>query len=829
MVALQLWIRAGSADEQPGEEGACHLLEHLLFRGAEGQTSPLAAGIEAVGGEVNAFTSCDHTVFFATVPAPSWAGALQGLCRAVFSPSIDPRVLETEQRVVLEEIEQVHDDPTEVLGAAVRSACYGEHPYARPITGTAAQVSRLTLQGILGLHGRAFTPANAALICAGPVDEGAVRSALDGLLPPGPPALDAGRPAVLWGPGSVVTEQAPGATTARFEVSWAGPSACDPDRPALDLLAWVLAGRVAAEDDEGEPLETEVWAPRQPGLVTAWAAARPGQVLADLATVVRAAEGLRRHALSPSELRDAQTALAAQSAFGGEAVEHRADRMGQGLVDAGDLDAHLRWLEGLRSLKPEPLRRVAHRWLAPERRTVGVVSPEPISASEVRGALRRAGRRTARTSGRQLRTRGRGAVASVARAQAGEVRVEATDGGSVLVGESRPGSRVASLHVGFRGGRALEPADAAGRLDLLTEVWLGRTPRRDAAALESTLDRLGATLEPWVDLDAVGWRLDFLAEHAGRALDLCAEMLLCPRFGRRTLEEARRAARSSQAGRRSDGATQAAEAARARLWPDHPWGSRPWGRREDLPRWNAASLTEAWHRHARADGAVLSLSGDLDLDAALPRLGALAEALPRTERPEPPPLPASVPGRVETRLPRARGHLVVVWPGLAASDPDLPAAEVLTTLLGAQSGPVFAAVRERHGLAYDVDVSHLEGRLGGALELRVATDPDRLETVRGVVDQTLEALSDALQDDALRSAARLAAGRRRLDRQSSSVRAEDRALAAAQGLDALTPDRLAIALEGVEPQDVRRVAARIIAPGRAIESIVRPEREGASA
>ena len=830
-VSLQLWVRAGAADEPDGEQGAHHLLEHLLFRGPEGGTSPLAARVEADGGEVNAFTSCDNTVFFATVATEHWRSALGALLRAVFSPDIDPAVLATEKEVVIEEIGEVQDDPAELLGAAVRAAAYGAHPYGRPITGTAEQVAGLDLEAVLRTHRRAFVPARSFLVVAGPVDPEALRQALqDGVPDRAAPPLSA-RPSVLRRPGrATVALPLPGAASSRFEVSWPGPSAAHPDRAALDVLSWSLVSRAAPEDREAEPVETEVWAPRQEGLITAWSAAVPDRLLADLSALIRAADALRRSPLGASELRDAQTALRAQHMFAGEAAENRADRLGQGLADVGDPRAHEAWLDALAALRPDDLRRAAHRWLDPKTLTAGVIGDDAPEAEAVERAVVAGLRGTAPRGGRRGPER---PPRSIGRrlppaSQVGPPRARRGAGGCLLLAEARPGTGVASLQVAFTGGRTIEPLDAPGRLDLFADAWTAETPRRGSAELEAALDRLGGGLAAWVDLDGIGWRLDFLADGSSRALGLAQELLAAPRFGARSLKEVRRAARSSLGGRRVDAATQASEAVRAHLFSGHPWALPAWGSLEALEAISAESLRAAWAHHARAGGAVLSLSGDLDADAALDALEALADTLPAGQAEAPPDLPTFLPAQLRSTVPRGRGQVVFAWPGLPAGDPDLPALEVLTTLLGSQSGPLFEQVRERHGLAYDIDVSHTEGRQAGVLEIRVATEARRTDRLRAVLAAALDDLPAALTPSAVGAAARLAAGRRQLDRQSASVRAEDRALSAVQGQPWSASDDAAAQLAGIDADRVLASAARIIVDAQRVESIVTPAQEGSA-
>ncbi|HSH68513.1 MAG TPA: pitrilysin family protein, partial [Deferrisomatales bacterium] len=111
-VALELWVRVGSADEAPGQAGVSHLVEHMLFKGTRCRAAgEMAREIEAVGGDVNAYTSPDHTVLSAVVASRYTVLALDILADAVLAPRFAAGELERERAVVLDEIRSGEDLP----------------------------------------------------------------------------------------------------------------------------------------------------------------------------------------------------------------------------------------------------------------------------------------------------------------------------------------------------------------------------------------------------------------------------------------------------------------------------------------------------------------------------------------------------------------------------------------------------------------------------------------------------------------------------------------------------------------------------------------------
>ena len=112
VASIQLWVMVGSADEEARERGISHLLEHMAFKGTDRRgVGKIAAEVEALGGEINAYTSWDETVYYITAPSHSVSQALDILTDAVLKPKIDQSELEKEKLVVLEELMDSEERP----------------------------------------------------------------------------------------------------------------------------------------------------------------------------------------------------------------------------------------------------------------------------------------------------------------------------------------------------------------------------------------------------------------------------------------------------------------------------------------------------------------------------------------------------------------------------------------------------------------------------------------------------------------------------------------------------------------------------------------------
>ena len=169
--SLGLWTGVGSRDESRSLDGATHFLEHLLFKGTSRRTAlDISAELDAVGGELNAFTGKEFTCYHAHVLDSDVAIAVDVLCDMVTSSLVPPHEVESERNVILEEIAMHDDDPDDVVHDAFVAALFGNSSLGRLITGSVESINALTRRQIFGYYRRRYTADNLVFAAAGAVD-----------------------------------------------------------------------------------------------------------------------------------------------------------------------------------------------------------------------------------------------------------------------------------------------------------------------------------------------------------------------------------------------------------------------------------------------------------------------------------------------------------------------------------------------------------------------------------------------------------------------------------------------------------------------------------
>ncbi len=271
-VALGIWVGVGSRDEDTSHAGATHYLEHLLFKGTAKRTAlEISSVMDAVGGEMNAFTAKEYTCYYARVLDEDLPLAIDVLSDMVTGSLITERDVDGERGVVLEEIAMNEDDPSDSVHEAFTTQLFGDTPLGRPILGTVDSINAITRDQIYEHYVDRYTPPHLVVAAAGNLDHdtvvrqveqafaaGAKDGPLAGMNPTARPARPRVRPeSILPGEAGLWDGYGPAAGTgvklvsrpieqANLVLGCEGLSRTDDRRFALGVLNAALGGGMSS-------------------------------------------------------------------------------------------------------------------------------------------------------------------------------------------------------------------------------------------------------------------------------------------------------------------------------------------------------------------------------------------------------------------------------------------------------------------------------------------------------------------------------------------------------------------------------------------------------
>jgi predicted Zn-dependent peptidase len=253
--AFGIWAGVGSCDEDHAHAGATHYLEHLMFKGTSRRTAlEISAALDAVGGELNAFTGKEYTCYYARVLDADLPLAIDVLSDMVTSSLIEPKDVDAERGVILEEIAMNDDDPSDTVHEAFAAQLFGDTPLGRPILGTVESINSITREQIADHYQARYTPPSLVVAAAGSIQHEAIvagvresfAAAAATAAAPDPPRLGGLGEAVPGGAGRGVRLVSRSIEQANLVLGCEGLSRNDDRRFALGVLNAALGGGMSS-------------------------------------------------------------------------------------------------------------------------------------------------------------------------------------------------------------------------------------------------------------------------------------------------------------------------------------------------------------------------------------------------------------------------------------------------------------------------------------------------------------------------------------------------------------------------------------------------------
>jgi zinc protease len=826
VVAVQAWVGAGSADETPAQAGIAHVIEHMLFKGtARRPVGAMTAEIEAAGGDINAWTSFDQTVYHVTLGRGDLEVGLDVLADAIIDPIFDEDELERERAVIVQEIRQGLDDPSRTAAHALFATAYVAHPYRRPVIGTLDTVRALRRDDLVAWHRAAYVADNVTVVIAGDVSADDARRQVTrhfGRLRSGPVRrLRVAEPGQVTPRGVVARHEA---TDAHVVIGFHAPPLTAGDTPVLDLTGVVLgqgdASRLAPLRDRRELLTgvvAHLQTLRDPGLFVVSATARPERVgdavAAIMAEITRAALDV-----TDAEVDKARTAVLADEVWQRETAEGLARKLGWHQAIAGTVTWERDYLERIRTTTAADMRAAIARVLRADNATVAAVVPprSRLRAGQLVQHLARGAKQQTRSK-KQPKKAG------------GDVRRVVLDNGLRLLVMRDTSVPVVAMRAVWPGGTRLENDKTSGTTSLLASTITRGCGDRDGDAFAAEVDRLAGGVAAVGGRNSFGLRAEWLSKSWAEGLELFADCVLEPRFDATEVDRQRRLLLDDLAARADSGSQQAFRLFAETLYGTHPYHLDVLGNVDSVADLTPKKLARFYKAHFPPSAMTLAIVGDVDPDDVIARVEARFADVPARDAVEPKVTAATFSGKkaaereVYRYLPREQAHLIVGFPGTTVNSADRFAVEVLASILGGQSGRLFTELRDKQALAYRVSAFAVDGLDPGYLAVYVSCSPENVDAAVAAIRAQIDAIvADGVTDAEVERTVRYLTGAHAVAMQRRSAIANALAFHEAYGLGwkswATYPDDLA----AVDAAAVSRAAKRYLQWDLAVTATVRP-------
>jgi zinc protease len=811
VVSAQAWCRAGSVDEGRWlGAGLSHILEHMLFKG----TSTRGAGridqeVQDAGGYMNAYTSFDRTVYWINVPNTGTRVAIDILCDIMQNAALPEQELARELDVIRREMDMCHDDPGRRSSRRLFETAYTRSPYRYPIIGLPDIFNTITRDDVFEYYRQKYAPNNLFLVVVGDVSAAAVLNqvreafARSGARPvPTVPLPDEPRQTA---PRALI-EEAP-IELGHVHCSWHIPELRHPDVPALDVVSVVIGGgrssRLYQEVRERAGLvhAADAWTynPGSPGLFGLSTVIDGDKFSAAMDAVLREVDRLGSAAATEAELGKAVKQIAAATLAVRKTMQGQAQDLGSSWLTVGDLGYSERYLEAVRRVTREDLRRVATTYLVSENRTLCALLP-----TGSRRSVPAAAAETVRSPVKKFTM---------------------ANGLRLLVKEDHRLPFVEFRAV-LQGGVLAETIHDSGITSLMTKMLLKGTERWTAEALASEVESVGGSVDAYAGNNSFGVTLELLQTDFELGLNILGEVLLRPTFPVTELEREREFQLAAIRAQKDQLLQLAGRAMRRGLFGEAGYGLDANGMEESVSALTMDQIRQFHRRLAVPNNCVLAIYGHVDAQSVQAAVEALfknwAAADPGLGRiPEWPPPARSL--RLHETRDKKQAVVALGFHGTSMRNPERYALELIQEACSDLGSRLFLRIRDELGLAYYVGAQNFVGLLPGFFSFYAGTEPGKEEQVIAEMLREVRKLrEEGLTLEELKRSKAKVVGQKKIARQDLGTCAITNALDELYGLGHAHSDSEDALYEAVSLEDVKRVGARYLHPEAYVLAVVGP-------
>lgn len=831
-VAVQMWVKVGGADETEENAGISHIFEHMLFKGTKKRkVGEIARAVESVGGDINAYTSFDNTVYHVVVPSRHFGTGLDVISDAVQNSSFDPEELRKELQVVLEEIRMNEDNPERNLYKASMAEAYKIHPYKRPVIGYKKTVEAVKREDMLRHFNKWYVPNNMTLVVAGGVKKedalNAIRKAFAGFKKSKNPHRQ--RPIEPKQDGLKTKTLSAEINESHLSFAFHIPDIKHPDTYGIDFLAEILGSgessrlykRLKTDGHIVHEVSAYAMSLKEPGLffITATLDAQ------NIEKAVKEIEGeiLRLAAAGPTPAEMERTRISLESGFiySRETVQGIASKLGYYEVSAGGIEFEKKYLDGIRAVTASDVRTMASAYLNNKNMTIVTLVTEKDKAAVTSETLAKA------IGPEPLKTL---AAAKTEADEAGKVtKVRLENGMTLLVKEARANPTVA-FYAAFNGGLRFETPVTSGIGNLTAQMLTMGTKKRTRVELAAEVEGMAGSINGFSGWNTSGVSGKFLSRDFDKALAILSDVLMNPVFPDEELEKSKTDIIASIKSIEDNLPYYTFRLLYRTHFKTHPYGLPVSGTVETVSAFKREEVASHYQRVFNPEKMVLTIVGDVDaayvIEKTRDAFKGFSSKGPEFIEPAPEERAREIRSAGEVKE-KAQTNIGIGFNGAPIGARDSYALKVLGEILSAQGGRLFVNLRDKRSLAYALSAFSREGVGIGFFGVYIGTAPHKKEAaLSGILDELKAITTEKITDEELIRAKNSLIGGYELGLQDIAAEASDMASNELLGLGYDYRKTWVSRIEAVTAEDVLKAGQKYMTLDAYTISSVGPKSAG---
>lgn len=720
IVTIDTWIKTGSINENAQNNGVSHFLEHLFFKGSTNHgPGEFDKILETKGAITNAATSKDFTHYYVTIPSKDFDLALEMHSDMLLHPLIPRKELEKERKVVIEEIMKDANSPNTLVYDNLVNMLYTNHPYKRKVIGKADIISTIQREQILDYYNKYYNPSNMVTVIVGDVDAASaiekVKFDFNG---------EYKKPLKhVYPKENILTSQAKNIAYADTQsgymlIGFRGTKIDDKDSYALDVLSTILGdGRSSIfyrTIKEQKQLAYSIGAVntgfKDDGIFYISANFSPDKCAKLEENIFAEIKNVQKHGVTQDQLRLAKNIIERDTYYERESISNIAGEIGYTFVTTDDIKYYETYLDNIKKVTAEDVKRVAIKYLGKDKSAVSIVLPETSKEVKISNITKQP--QPAKLISENKNTQ----------------KYELSNGSTLLLTPNQVNDIVA-VSIFSKGGELTEtiPGTAALTASVLTKG----TKKYSSLELAQFLEDNGIKVVPSANADSFNITVLTTKNEYDKTLDILNEVINNAALDDYEIEKARTDKLNAIKKSKDIPLNLAIDNYKTYIFENTPYSISNKILEKTLPQITQEDIKAYYDKAFFPQNVVISINGNVDKEKTINEFTKIfnnknGEKFDYSKYS----IPSLKEGKkITTSVKDLKTDWIIIgWqtPGVL-SRKDYATLQVIDSLLGAgMSSRLFKNLRDKDGLAYQLGSQYSPNVLKGAFIVYIGTNPENL-------------------------------------------------------------------------------------------------------
>lgn len=746
VVSVQMWVKTGSADEKKGEEGISHFIEHLVFKGTEKyKVGEIANLVEASGGELNAYTSFDQTVFYVTISKNYIDTAVDVIAQMMGHPIFDPDETHSEREVVCEEIKMGIDSPGRSASQLMFKSVFKKHPYGTPVIGYEKNVRRWPVNKIRNYFNSRYVSSNMTLIVSGDFDLSKTKKNLTEIFSKFKShklikSKRAKEPLKKKPSFSGLTKDIVETT---LQIAWPVPHAKHKDIPALEVLAMILGqgetsrlhAKLRLEQALVNNISAFTYNPIDNGLFAISAKITDQDINTAALNIFTEMEKLIQFGISWDELKKSVINISSEQFYSIETVDGIANKIGSEYFYLNDTKAYEKYLSKLQKLQPKDIQKVAKKYLDISKANYSIMNglkkTDQIkilkNAAKAWTQVRKATLSNPIESQRKIKIPNI-RFSTMKNSEESPIEFYKTKNGTEILFKKRVDTPTTTAKIIFGGGSRLESEDQQGLTEMLTRTWPSATQTKNEAEYLKIIEDSAAGLNSFGGKNTNGLTVDYMKPFEKTMLDLTHEVISQPVLSKEIFDRELDVLKKQILSKQDNPSYLCGRQFLQIMFPHSVMSYEQSGTLETLNNIKLSDIEKSFNKFKTFSNMQVAVVGDYDRTQWIDTVEKIESSFSTGGRQlKSLPIPELTTDKVQfLKKDKEQSHVMIGWKGVSLTDPRRYILQIIQAVLSGQGGRLFIELRDKNSLAYSVSPVKMETLETGYFGGYIACSPDKV-------------------------------------------------------------------------------------------------------